>query len=85
MTHTNLSLRDYSIRGENLAWCVGVYSPYVVYPNCGMCDFELFGHVFKTHKSNPIIRVYELANLINCRHSKTVFLNLYVYILNRPN
>jgi hypothetical protein len=35
-----------------------------------MCDSELFGHVFKTHKSNPIIRVYELANLFNCRHSK---------------
>jgi hypothetical protein len=63
-------LRDHSIRGEKLAWCVGVYSPYVVYPNCGMCDSELFGHVFKTHKSNTIVRVYELANLFNCQHSK---------------
>jgi hypothetical protein len=35
-----------------------------------MCDSEVFGHVFKPHKSNPIIRVYELANLFNCRHSK---------------
>jgi hypothetical protein len=68
--HTNLSLRDHSIRGEKLAWCVGVYSPYVVYPNCDMCDSELFSHVFKTHKSNPIIHVYDLANLFNCQHSK---------------
>jgi hypothetical protein len=45
-------------------------SPYVVYPNCGMCDSELFGHVFKNHKPNPIIHVYEPANLFNCRHSK---------------
>jgi hypothetical protein len=67
--HTTLSLRDHSIFCEKLAWCVVVYSPYVVYPNCGMCDSELFGHVFKIHKSNPIIRVYELANLFNCRHS----------------
>jgi hypothetical protein len=35
-----------------------------------MGDSELFGHVFKTHKSNPIIHVYELANIFNCRHSK---------------
>jgi hypothetical protein len=35
-----------------------------------MCDSEFFGPVFKTHKSNPIIRVYELANLFNCLHSK---------------
>jgi hypothetical protein len=49
--------------------CRGPF-PYVVYPNCGMWDSELFGHVFKTHKSNPIISVHELANLFNCRHSK---------------
>jgi hypothetical protein len=76
MTHTTtLSLRDHSIRGEKLAWCVGVYYPYVVYPDCDMCDSELFGDVFKTNKSNPIVHVYELANLFNCRHSKTRLLN----------
>ena len=68
--HTTLLLCDHSIRGEKLVWCVGVYSPYVVYPNDVMCDSELFDHVSKIHKSNPTIHVYELANLFNCRHSK---------------
>ena len=30
---------------------------------------ELFDTRFQTHKSNPIIHVYELANLFNCGHS----------------
>jgi hypothetical protein len=82
--HNILLLRDHSICGEKLVWCVGAYSPYIVYPNCGMCDSESFGHVFKTHKSNPIIRVYELANLFNCRHSKNRLFEFVCQQLESP-
>ena len=71
LTHTppfHCAITQFAVK--KLVWCVGVYSPYVVYPNDVMCDSELFGHVSKIHESNPTIHVYELANLFNCRHSK---------------
>jgi hypothetical protein len=83
--HTNLPLRDHSIRGEKLAWCVGVYSPYVVYLNCGMCDSELFGHVFKTHNQTQLSAFMSWPIYLIAETPKPVFLNLYVNILNRLN
>jgi hypothetical protein len=50
-----------------------------------MCDSELFDHVFKTQKSNPIIHVYELANLFNCRHSKTHLFDFVCQYFEWPN
>jgi hypothetical protein len=49
-----------------------------------MCDSEFFGHVFKAHKSNPIIRVYELANLFNCRHSKNRLFEFVCHYFESP-
>jgi hypothetical protein len=68
--HTTLSLRGHSIAVKTWPGVSGCIPRTLFTRIGGMCDSELFGHVFKTHKSNPIIHVYELANLFNCRHSK---------------
>jgi hypothetical protein len=75
MTHTptfHFSITQFAVKN----WPgVSGFTPRTLFTRIAVCaipncDSELFGHVFKTHKSNPIIRVYELANLFNCRHSK---------------
>jgi hypothetical protein len=71
-------VHDYSIRAEKLARYVGDDSPVVVYPFGRICVSELFRHVFQSTNQPHLNTFSELANLLNCPHSKKPSFGIYL-------